>query len=444
MRKLTHEEVIERLKVTNPSVRVIGKYINASVKLQVECKKCGYQWDARYGDLSKGHACPECGKKKCGMSQRMSHEEFISRINEMFDNSIEPLEKYTISSVKIKYKCKVCDFEWKAKPNTVLNGHGCPKCGHKRGAEKHTKTHCDFIKEMEQLHPDILVCTEYIGSHTKVQCECKNCGYTWWTKPNALLCGNGCQKCGYVKNGEMKSKEHNDFMNDFQSLNPNSQYIEIIGTYHRATEKIKCKCKLCNSILEVTPTRLLNDYQCTVCSGNSNSYPNRFSYAFLSLLPIENHIKEYSPDWIGKRKYDNYFEYKGNKYILEMDGGYHYENPFKDIKQVQAIDRYKDLMAEQHGIEVIRIECKESRFSYIKRNIMQSRLSEIFDLSNYDWQICNSKIERYSYAPIWEYANTHLAYSIPNIAKVFNKSKQQIERIIQLGHDRNCCDYELS
>ena len=88
MKKLTQEEVIERLKVTNPSVRVIGKYINASVKLQVECKKCGYQWDAKYGDLSKGHACPECGKKKCGMSQRMSHEEFISRINEMFDNSM--------------------------------------------------------------------------------------------------------------------------------------------------------------------------------------------------------------------------------------------------------------------------------------------------------------------------------------------------------------------
>lgn len=444
MRKRTHEEAVEELKIKNPEVSLIDKYNGSSIKMKVRCNLCGNQWKTRYNDLIKGHGCPECGKIKCGMSQRMTHEEFVARIDEMFNNSIEPLEQYIKSDSKIMYKCKVCSHEWKAKPNTVLNGHGCPKCGHKKGAEKHTKAHCDFIKEMEQLHPDIIVRTEYIGSHTKVKCECKNCGHIWLTKPNTLLCGTGCQKCGYVKIGKIKSKDHDKFMNDFKSLNPNSQYIEVTGTYHRALEKIKCKCKLCGSILETTPSRLLNDYRCTVCSDNSNSYPNRFSYAFLSLLPIENHIKEYSPDWIGKKKYDNYFEYNGKKYILEMDGGYHYQNPFRDIKQVQSVDRYKDLMAEQHGIEVIRIECKESRFPYIKRNIIQSRLSEIFDLSDYDWQICNSKIERYSYAPIWEYANTHLAFPTSNIAKVFNKSKQQIERIIQLGHDKNCCNYELS
>lgn len=79
-----------------------------------------------------------------------------------------------------------------------------------------------------------------------------------------------------------------------------------------------------------------------------------------------------------------------------------------------------------------------------EENVMQSKLSEIFDLSDYDWQICNSKIERYSYAPIWEYANAHLTLSVSDIAKVFNKKKQRIEKIIQLGHDNNCCNYGLS
>ena len=444
MRRLTQEEAVHRLCITNPTVQLIGQYINSSTKIKTECNICHHQWKARYNDLIKGHGCPECGKIKTGINQRMTHEEFILKINEMFNSSIEPLEQYTKNDVKISFRCKACNNEWKSKPNTVLNGHGCPKCGHKRGAEKHIKTHSDFIKEMEQLHPNIAVHTKYTGAHDKVQCECKTCGHIWWTKPNALLCGTGCKKCGYYKSGEIRSKDHNSFMNDFQSLNPNSQYIEIIDNYHRSTKKIKCKCKLCDSILEVTPTRLLNGFQCTVCSDKSNSYPNRFSYAFLSLLPVENHIKEYHPEWIAPRRYDNYFEYDNKKYILEMDGGFHYKNPFKDIKEVQAIDEYKDLMAKQYGIEVIRIECKQSNFSYIKNNIIQSRLSEIFDLSDYDWQTCNSKIEYYSYAPIWKYANTHLTFSISNIAKEFSKNNQQIERIIQLGRKKNYCNYGLS
>lgn len=444
-RNLSHEEAVERLSIKNPTVSLVGRYINRAIKIKTKCNLCGHQWDANYGDLIKGSGCPICGKKRIGQKQRMTHEEFVAKVNELFDNTIEVLEPYIKSDIKISYKCKVCGNEWNAKPNTVLNGHGCPACSLIRRAEKRTKNHADFIQEITKIHPDIIIHTEHTGSHDRVKCECKKCGNIWWAKPNTLLCGAGCRKCGYIKNGENRVKSHEDFLKEFSSLNHNSDNIEIIGTYHRALEKIKCRCKLCGSVFEVTPSCLLNDWQCQVCSDNSNSYPNRFSYAFLSLLPVKNHIKEYSPEWIGRRRYDNYFEYKDNKYILEMDGGFHYVDAFdKTAEEVQAIDKYKDKMAEQHGIKVIRIECIQTHFNYIKRNIIESSLSEIFDLSNYDWELCNSKIERYSYMSIWEYANKHSSLSVLEIANELNRNENSIRRIIKLGNEKGYCDYKLS
>ena len=41
---------------------------------------------------------------------------------------------------------------------------------------------------------------------------------------------------------------------------------------------------------------------------------------------MENFIAEYSPYWAGRKRYDNYFEYNGQAYILEMDGAWHYKD----------------------------------------------------------------------------------------------------------------------
>lgn len=39
-RRKTHEEFIEELKDKNPTIEVLGHYINAITKIECKCKKC--------------------------------------------------------------------------------------------------------------------------------------------------------------------------------------------------------------------------------------------------------------------------------------------------------------------------------------------------------------------------------------------------------------------
>ena len=57
---------------------------------------------------------------------------------------------------------------------------------------------------------------------------------------------------------------------------------------------------------------------CDVC-GDGISYPNKFIRNLFKQLKLD--VKyEWRPEWIVPYYYDNYFEYNGNKYIVEMDG----------------------------------------------------------------------------------------------------------------------------
>lgn len=51
-------------------------------------------------------------------------------------------------------------------------------------------------------------------------------------------------------------------------------------------------------------------------------------------------------------------------------------------------------MAKEHGIEMIRINCYYSRLEYIKKNILKSKLAELFDLSDFDWGKCDEKARK--------------------------------------------------
>ena len=59
-RRLSQNEVIERLNVVSPKIEVLGNYRNAHADLEVECRECGYHWMARPAHLLKGGGCPAC------------------------------------------------------------------------------------------------------------------------------------------------------------------------------------------------------------------------------------------------------------------------------------------------------------------------------------------------------------------------------------------------
>lgn len=444
-KRLTHEEFIERLlEKSNKAnkIEILSQYKGNKIKVDCKCKDCGFEWSTTPKVLYKGHGCKMCISKINGQKLRKTHEEFLQGINP----NIEVLSQYTESHSKVKCLCKICGNKWDVLAYDLTNGYGCPECSKEIKRKSYAKTQEEFIKEFYSKYPNaqnISISGEYLNQYSVMKCECSKCKGSWEQTASSLL-GNGnkygCPIC--------TNKRVCEGINDIATVRPDLvkyfQNPEDAKKYTTSSHTIvDLICPFCHSKKKREVRQFVEiGISCDTCGGNI-SYPNKFSYSFLSQLPIKNHIKEYSPDWIKPKRYDNYFEYNGHKYILEMDGAFHYQDAFGNSKEeIQRIDRYKDLMAEQNGIEVIRIECKRSIAKYIKNNLLHSRLAEIFDLSNYDWDKCISKIEYNSYVPVWEYANNNLTMSIAEIANDFKRSEGYIKRVIQLGVGYGTCNYK--
>ena len=71
VKKKTHTEFIGELKIINPEITVIGKYINSQTKIEIQ-HSCGYEWEALPHSLLRGTSCPCCNESK--------GEKFLSKV----------------------------------------------------------------------------------------------------------------------------------------------------------------------------------------------------------------------------------------------------------------------------------------------------------------------------------------------------------------------------
>lgn len=445
--RLTSEEFRKKyyLKFGEDNIEILGEYKGNKTKILCRCKKCNHQWYPVPNSLLVGHGCPNCNNIRRKEQHTMSHDMFLSKASISSPNTIV-LSKYNGSHDRVSCKCKVCEHEWTPYAHCILNGQGCPKCGKEALRLSVLKDHNTFIEDFKTKSPyadNIEILGTYQNSKTKIKCRCKIHNYEFKTTPNKLLCKRIC--CPICT-----SKKVVKGINDLATLRPDLiKYFSNTSDAEKymigSKQRVKLRCPDCGYEKEMTVGMLANrGFSCNVCNDNGYSYPNRFAYSFLNQLPIENHIKEYSPDWIKPKRYDNYFEYQGKKYILEMDGGLHYKDAYHTTyNEVQENDRFKDMMAQKHNIEVIRIECLKSIPAYIKENILNSKLNKIFNLSDYDWDKCFKGCVGKSYYPIWEYANEHLDLPLSKIAKKFGKEFGQVRRIIEQGQQINICFYQI-
>jgi len=183
---------------------------------------------------------------------------------------------------------------------------------------------------------------------------------------------------------------------------------------------------------------------CTCSDGKS--YPNKLSYLLLDQLnkiyKFDYLEHEYSPKWIGKMSYDNYFIHNNKQYILEMDGEWHSKDNTisgQTKEESKAIDDYKDKLAEEHGIEVIRVDCYKSELNFIKNNILNSNLSKWYDLSKLDW----SKCQEFALSNLVKTACGYWSNGINStleISKIMKMDRHTIIRYLKRGSGI-WCDY---
>jgi hypothetical protein len=174
------------------------------------------------------------------------------------------------------------------------------------------------------------------------------------------------------------------------------------------------------------------------------SYPEKLMYNILKYSNI-NFKFQYSPDWAKGKRYDFYFIINKNHYIIETDGGMHYEGNKmngmkpKDIKQ---IDINKDKLAKQHNIEIIRIDCQKSELNYIKNSILNSNLKSILPVNNIDWLKCEEKSLSNLVKEVCEYQSNHIYMQKSEIAYHFGITHGTINIYLKKGDALGWCEYK--
>lgn len=305
-------------------------------------------------------------------------------------------------------------------------------------AKKYTKE--EFVSLLVQKTNDIKLIGDYNGIFIDTDFQC-NKNHSFSARPHNILNRLSCPVCS--------GKKIVQGINDLWTVRPDvaimlqnkeNGYTNGIGSHNKEL----FVCPECHKVSNKDISKVVSrGFNCNYCSDGI-SFPNKMLRYILTNLDVNNIIFEWSPDWLKPRKYDGYFELQGQSYVVEMDGGIGHGNKgFGNNTNSLTIDQEKDNLATEHNVEVIRIDCNytdtSTRFEYIKFNILQSRLSEIINLSSILWDECL----RFALSSnIIKAANLYNSlYNIEDIAKLLQCHRSTARDWLKQASQIDLCDY---
>lgn len=314
-------------------------------------------------------------------SNKLSHDEFIKRAK-ISNPNLLILGTYTRAKDKIKYKCTVCGNENESVAYSILQGHGCPKCGIRERAKNRTKTQEKFVNELKEINPNIEVIGKYKGNAINIKCKCKICNNKWSPRPYDLLQGKGCKKCADKLRGQKKRNTHDNFIERMSEISPD---IEILSKYTLVHEKVKCRCTKCKNEWFATPGHLLSNKGCPHCltskgekeikkflEQNNISFKQQFSFE-----DCKNKRRlKFDFAIFNKNKLISVIEYQGKQHYKSVDffGGE------EEFKKVQKRDFIKKKYCKDNNINLIEITYKDKNiYKVLNENL--NNLKENIQLS---------------------------------------------------------------
>ena len=267
--------------------------------------------------------------------------------------------------------------------------------------------------------------------------HCNKCENEDWAIESNILSNNrGCNVCS-----SKKITSYNCLLNKKPELfNYIKNKEEGYKVSYNSRKMIKCKCPNCGFEKEIYVYSLYSEgFKCNICSDNI-TYPEKVIINLFKLLKIK-YIHQYSnvnDRWCERKRYDFYFKLNDEEYIIETHGIQHYKEIkyFKTtLKEVQYNDKYKKDLAIKNGIKpenYIVIDCRKSEINFIKQNIINSKLNEIFDLNNIDWLEIDRLSQKSMYFEVYKYYLNNKDMKIIDISKHFNLERHKVSKLIKL------------
>ena len=274
--------------------------------------------------------------------------------------------------------------------------------------------------------------------------KCNKCGYDeGWIMESNLSKGIGCSCCSntIVVEG----------INDIPTTAPwMIKYFQ--GGYNEAklynknsNKKIYPVCPDCGKIKDKVKgiSDIYKNHSIGCICGDGKSYPEKFMNSILEQLDI-NFVTEYSPNWAKLKRYDFYFELDSEKYIVEMDGSFHFrDNKMNGCtkKNTKEIDNYKDKLAKKYGIKIIRINSEISNLNYIKNNVINSSLNNILDMGKIDWLKCEESALSNLVKRVCKLKRNSPNITTAQISEITKLNIETIRKYLNMGKKLGWCDY---
>lgn len=260
MKKLTYEQVKQAFEERGYKL-LSAEYNGCSDKLAYVCPKHrdnGIQY-IDWAHFSRGQGCRYCGKENKKSGRQRGLEDYNAK--ELTESKGMEFVKITRESSQL-YIYYICPKHREVGVQKTLLASmrkkkvGCPYCV---GRNKTTES---FRVELFNLNPNICVRGEYVDAATPIECECLIDGEIWYPTPNALLCGQGCPKCGRIASNLARTKPNDTFVTQLSIINPDILPLE---EYVNVKLHMLVMCKKCGHKWKATPDGLLQGYRCPEC-----------------------------------------------------------------------------------------------------------------------------------------------------------------------------------
>ncbi len=194
----SEEKYVQELALNNPTIKLVGKYINAKTPIDHYCEVHNITSKITPYNALHGAGCVKCHFERISNQRRKTRDEYILELS-IKNPTVKLVGEYINAKTPTEHYCEIHQVTWNISPSAALQGQGCQFCKNERIGDALKKSEEQYIKELSIIHPNIVLRGQYIGANIPTLHECLIHSYKWYPTPGNLLGGHGCPKCNESK-----------------------------------------------------------------------------------------------------------------------------------------------------------------------------------------------------------------------------------------------------
>lgn len=298
-----------------------------------------------------------------------------------------PLDSYSKSDIKIRFKHRKCNSIFKMIPANFLRGYRCPVCMCNKVHINQRKTPLDFKKEFDKhCGNEYFLASNYERYYKKIAVLHLKCGNLFWILPHEFIRGHRCPHC---KTKWMKLS-NKDFVKRIEKLGEGD--YQPLEKYKNTMTPILMLHKSCGKQYYVNPNSFFSGHRCPYCKSSRGEKAVQ-KYLKAKGLMFKDQYK--LTDCADKRPLPFDFAVFNADHsincLIEYQGEQHFYDPFsytnqwfnkKAVLNTQKHDAMKLQYCKEHGIKLIRINhpqtsSKSNSIEFIERLVNRTLNKEL-------------------------------------------------------------------